>query len=166
MALVGNPLMGDMLASRITRFRRWLLPLSLATLLFDTLWHNAGFRETIRYTMDGLCLVSCFSFAIMCTNNWVFRLLNWRPVAFLGRISYGFYLTHHIVIEAVGKLFAMPLYVRIPLSLSIALAAAVMMHYFVERPVAGLRSALAQRRGARMGSGALGDSDRTIHAEA
>ena len=67
---------------------------SLAVLAGTLLWRNGVFRETIRYTLESLCLIPLFC-AVMLRHDWtIVRLMDSRPLRWLGQISYTFYLCH------------------------------------------------------------------------
>ena len=77
-------------------------PLSVCGLLFSFLYRDEYFRDTFRYTLQGICLISVFVCAVR-YPNWVpMRALNFRPIAFLGVLSYSLYLVHQVVLAAVG----------------------------------------------------------------
>ena len=56
------------------------------------------FRETLRYSVQGLALIPFFYLAVRRHRNWMFRLLN-TPVAIkIGIYSYSIYLIHRVII--------------------------------------------------------------------
>lgn len=145
LAIVANPVTGDELSVKLVRQLRWLLPVSVLELVFGALWHNYTFRETIHYSLDGLALFGCFTYAITATKSFAFRALNWGPALFLGRISYGFYLIHHVVIEFAAKYLSLPAAARIGFSLLLATVAATCTYYVVDRPMAKWRVRISAR---------------------
>jgi peptidoglycan/LPS O-acetylase OafA/YrhL len=66
-------------------------------------WRDAYFRETFRYSLQGLALMPVFYFAIKCAAHFPFTLLNHPWVARIGVYSYAMYLIHHIVIHVIEK---------------------------------------------------------------
>lgn len=145
MALFANPVMGDPLSDRIRAHLRWAVPVSLAVLLFGAVWHDTMFRETIRYSLDGIALFACFTWAITAEGSWVHRLLNSGPMRFMGRISYEFYLIHHLIIFAVRG-FGPPIAVDVTLSFLLSIVAATGLYYLLDRPLARYRAMLNERR--------------------
>jgi len=102
-----------------------------------------AFRETLRYSLQGAALTVLFIAAIRYHNWWPFRWLNWRPVAFLGVLSYSLYLLHFTVIIGVqGMLHAAPRFVQGLVVFAISTALAWLMYITVERPCARLRKRL------------------------
>jgi len=101
------------------------------------------FRETLRYTLQGIALTPVFIAAVRHPQWLVFRPLNWRPMRFIGAISYSLYLVHHTTLEAFeqhSRLAAVP---RALAALLVSLAIAWTMHVLVERPCAQLRRRLS-----------------------
>lgn len=64
---------------------------------------NSYFRETFRYSLQGLALMPVFYFAIRNATHFPFTLLNHPWVARIGVFSYAMYLFHQIVIYALEK---------------------------------------------------------------
>lgn len=77
-----------------------LLPLGLVLLLVSLVVRTDSFRDTIRYTIQGIALFPIFISAIRYSNWGLFRILNWNWVRFVGVLSYSFYLIHFVVIKA------------------------------------------------------------------
>ena len=123
---------------------RWIvLCLALILLLFCFVWRDSVFRETLRYTLQGIGLFPIFWLAIRHPDWLVFRWLSWRPVRFLGVISYTFYLSHLFLIALVGQLLdTNNLLIHAVLSFFLTVAFATLMFYVVERPIADLRRRL------------------------
>ncbi|SHN60603.1 acyltransferase family protein [Bradyrhizobium erythrophlei] len=82
-----------------------------ATLLFSAAvvmavtlaWRDTYFRETFRYSLQGLALMPIFYYAIKCAANFPFTLLNHPWVARIGVYSYAMYLVHYVVINVIEK---------------------------------------------------------------
>ncbi|WP_428408522.1 acyltransferase family protein [Hyphococcus sp.] len=70
-------------------------------------------------------------------------LLDWRPVAFIGAISYGMYLYHMWCVYAaqilIGKLGLSNLWFEFPLALAGTIAISAASFYFYEKPFLNLR---------------------------
>ena len=87
----------------------------------------------------GFALVSVVSVGVLVgllSDGSLSRVLAWRPLAFLGTMSYAIYLVHWpvrvaIVPENVGGLDGLPL---AALRLVVALALAALLHFGIERP--------------------------------
>ena len=126
--------------------RRWrylYVPLAVAALLLSFLYRNGVFRDTVRYSLQGLALMPIFIAAIRFPHWLPFRVLNTRPMELIGRLSYSLYLLHYGALEFVWRHLPTIGAVAQGLSafgLSVALAAAI--YVFIERPCANLRRRL------------------------
>lgn len=104
LALWCNPARGASAASPRTTMRAldWALVAGGVTLLLSTIvYREAQFRETFRYTLQGIALAPIFYYAIRFPKAGPFRMLNLKWLARIGVLSYGIYLTHSIVIGTV-----------------------------------------------------------------
>lgn len=122
----------------------------LIVILMTLLFRDDGFRETTRYTIQSIAIVACLRYAVAADlTSPVSRLLNARPVAWFGRMSYGFYLVHQIVIAGLEEhVHSTPVIIAITFVLSSAAAWA--LHIVVERPVGRLRSRVLRARTPRI----------------
>jgi peptidoglycan/LPS O-acetylase OafA/YrhL len=142
LAVYGNPALDP------SRFgdRLWkyvFLPLSVCGLLFSFLYRDEYFRDTFRYTLQGICLISVFVCAVRYPNWGPMRPLNFRPIAFLGVLSYSFYLVHQVVLAAVKhELAGLGAGTRALCALAISLAVAWILYVAVDKPCARLRRRL------------------------
>jgi peptidoglycan/LPS O-acetylase OafA/YrhL len=126
---------------------RWLialLPASLAALAVTFLVRAPEFQETIRYTIQGIALVPLFVAAIRWHDRSVFRVLSWRPVAFLGVISYSIYLVHPTVLFGVHQWLPAPAVAQGAVGLALTVAISVAIYVALERPSAALRRRLSR----------------------
>jgi peptidoglycan/LPS O-acetylase OafA/YrhL len=70
------------------------------------------------------------------------RLLNWRPLAFLGTLSYSLYLLHHIVIYVFQTHLPGRALLSSSLAFVVSLLLAVVIWRTIERPLGSLRKSL------------------------
>jgi peptidoglycan/LPS O-acetylase OafA/YrhL len=98
-------------------------------LLASLLIRSDAFRETLRYTLQGIAFIPIF-YAIRFSTRLVFvkRALSFPPSVWLGKISYSLYLWHFPVLFFLGERS-----VILAAIMSVALAAA--SFYFVESPL-------------------------------
>jgi len=80
-----------------------LLAAAAIVMAMTITWRDPYFRETFRYSLQGLALMPVFYFAIKCAARFPFTLLNRPWVARIGVYSYAMYLVHHIVINVIEK---------------------------------------------------------------
>jgi peptidoglycan/LPS O-acetylase OafA/YrhL len=143
LALCENPMLDRprMPAKLLTRL---LLPLGIALLLLCFAVRATWFRETLRYSLQGIGLAPVFIMAMLEPRWGPFRFLNLKVVKRLGVLSYSLYLVHQVVLFAVEKQFVTwhPLGRGI-LALVVALVLSEAIHRFVEEPCARIRRRLA-----------------------
>jgi peptidoglycan/LPS O-acetylase OafA/YrhL len=111
----------------------------LALLAASFLLRDPTFRESVRYSMQGLGLYPLFFLSIRYPRWAIMPLLNWRPVRFVGTLSYSLYLVHQVVLGVLWGL-PFPTAARATLILAVSLLAALGIWRFVEKPCAKLRS--------------------------
>lgn len=142
LAIVANPMLDAPRGS--PKVWAWLLvPLGLATLLASLLIRNEAFRETARYTLQGLAFLLLFTAAIRFPQWPLFRWLNSKPLVFLGALSYSLYLVHLGVLFMVRDLLHVEsILARGLLSLAISVAISWLIYKLVEKPCAALRRRL------------------------
>jgi peptidoglycan/LPS O-acetylase OafA/YrhL len=126
--------------------RRWkyvIVPAALLALLGCLLYRAPAFRETVRYSLQGIALTFIFIAAIRYSTWLPFRWLNWRPVAYVGVLSYSLYLMHFAVLFAVMRnLPAAGPWVQGVLAIAVSVLLAWMMYEVVEKPAARWRKRL------------------------
>jgi peptidoglycan/LPS O-acetylase OafA/YrhL len=142
LAVWRNPVL-DETALRERRWKYGFVPGALMVLLLCLTIRGDAFRETLRYSLQGIALSAIFVAAIR-YHEWLpFRLLNSRVAIFLGLLSYSLYLLHYAIIYGVRHLLAdlnPALQAAVALAISIALAFA--LYVGVEKPCARLRKRL------------------------
>ena len=115
----------------------------LALLLVTLVVRNDVFRETIRYTLQGMALMPIFYFAITADRSLVFRLLNTWVMIKLGIYSYAIYLVHFVVIKLLQEHFAFA-QTRL-LLFAVAMAVSVIFARFIDEFVDPYFRALRRR---------------------
>lgn len=127
----------------------WLELLAAAVgaglLLITFLVRDPAFRESIRYTMQGIGLYPLFFVAIRYPDLTLCRFLNLRWVRFFGTLSYSLYLVHQVVIHVLLANLALPHAAWASLAFLISLLLALAIWRYVEKPCARLRSKLGVR---------------------
>jgi peptidoglycan/LPS O-acetylase OafA/YrhL len=127
----------------IVSFSQWaVLAAATGTLLMTLLYRDPTFRETIRYSVQGLALMPLFYFAVRFSDNQLFRHLNSPWAIRLGTYSYAIYLIHYVVIGLIAKnapAIAAKSFVLFPTALLISIAYAAAIDRFVDRYFRRLR---------------------------
>jgi peptidoglycan/LPS O-acetylase OafA/YrhL len=121
----------------------WACGAALLVLVGTLPSRNVAFRETVRYSIQGLALFPVFIAAIRFPHALPFRILNLRPVSFIGVISYGLYLVHLPIILLLRGATGWPEWRLAGVSLVVALSMATLLYRTIERPCARLRRRLA-----------------------
>lgn len=127
--------MGTILCALWERWRatpRLPLALSLVAIIISALLLGRGAAETLFVPS----LLAALLFAVALTDKG--SPLGWRPIHYLGEISYATYLVHYLLFIAFKLLFvsepqAMPLSLA-GLFLALTFAASVALHHLIERP--------------------------------
>jgi peptidoglycan/LPS O-acetylase OafA/YrhL len=143
LAVGSNPMLDPRRGSPAL-WRRVLLPLGMALLVFTFVYRAPWFRETLRYTLQGIGLWPLFVVAMREPTWGPFRLLNVKAVRHVGVLSYSLYLVHHVVLYVLeARLGGVPQLARVALALALSLALAQLIHRLIEKPCARLRRRLA-----------------------
>jgi peptidoglycan/LPS O-acetylase OafA/YrhL len=103
LALVMNPARQQNSPASMSPTHWGLLAAVAAALLLSLLYRNPVFRETVRYSIQGVALMPFFYFAVRFSGNHIFQLLNTPWAITLGAYSYTIYLIHHVVIRLIDK---------------------------------------------------------------
>lgn len=119
-----------------------LLAGAVGVLAFAFVYRDAAFRETARYTVQGLALFPVFWLAVRHPDWPVFRVLNWRPVRLLGVISYVFYLSHLFWMYCGHMIFGEHQLAAALCGLTLTILFSYVVHHVVELPFARLRRKL------------------------
>jgi peptidoglycan/LPS O-acetylase OafA/YrhL len=120
-----------------------LLPAALAALLLSLLCPDPVFRNTWYFSVQGAALTLVFIAAVRFHAWSLFRWLNFRPVAFIGVLSYSLYLVHQVLLRAVERLWSQShAWQRAVVALAASMIAAWTIHVLIETPAARLRKLL------------------------
>jgi peptidoglycan/LPS O-acetylase OafA/YrhL len=143
MGLYLNPMMDARL--KLNEVVKWfLLAASGAMLLFSFGYRDPAFRETFRYTLQGIALFPLFYLAIVDHERPLWRWLNYAPLRFLGILSYTLYLVHFCALHATWHLLPdVSAPVQAVIGGAAALGITLAIYYGVERPCARLRKRLS-----------------------
>lgn len=119
---------------------KWLLILSLAVLLFTFVYRDDSFRETYRYTLQGIFLAPVIVFAIYGNQSLLNKLFFTNKVfVYIGKLSYSIYLFHWLAIPLATLYFTKfglqwQLFV-----LTVTISLSLFSYYRVEMPFVKLR---------------------------
>ena len=136
------------------RLRRIAGPCAIisSALYFILLFLVPSFEKEARSLLFNSLGYSIIALAFFFITAWVVslsdeslanRLLSWRPLVYVGRISYGMYLFQQIVLTVTRKAFHVPFNVHgvvatqrlLPLDLALTIACAALSFHLFEYPV-------------------------------
>ena len=147
LALTNNPV-----ATSATEPRdRSILPSRHATLAFfgallllaaSLVPRSVLYKESLRYTVQVLALYIIFSFIIPNIRHRSIAWLEWKPLRYLGWISYVLYLSHDFVLNVLTRIWPDRFALTGPLAFVLCIAFATLMRYALELPLQRLRARL------------------------
>lgn len=147
LAIAINPVMDR---PRTFRFLPGVLIVGVAGLIlfasFQILYETGGGLFSLTFTVQGLALMPIFYIGIM-HHDWpVFRWLDWRPIRYLGTVSYMMYLVHMPLLALFDSLApGVDMVVRGILVFGATAGVAHLSYVAMERPLGRLRRRLHAR---------------------
>jgi peptidoglycan/LPS O-acetylase OafA/YrhL len=159
LAVWGNPFLdqpsaGDSLCSRAGRL--WapaLAPIGVVGLGFASGLVRIGpighflnvtnVSATLQYTIEGLCLIPIFTVAVRSAGWGLHRALNFRPVMFIGVLSYSIYIAHMVIIAAINNLPGGHIE-KVVMETTVTVLFAWAVYRVVEQPIARARRRLSR----------------------
>ena len=115
--------------------------IAMLVVILTFIYRNETFRETARYSLQGMALVPIF-YAILFDRRFApaRAILELPPMIWIGRLSYSLYLWHEVVLSIVPKLLPTQApWSRYLISLPLCFIVASLSYYGVERPFLLLR---------------------------
>jgi peptidoglycan/LPS O-acetylase OafA/YrhL len=135
LALVKDPARDPHRPGLMSTAQWTLLATAAAALVLTLVYRDPAFRETARYSIQGLALMPFFYFAIRFSDNHLFHYLNSSRIMILGTYSYSIYLIHYVLIRLIDRnvpLVGERAYLVFPAALLISYAYAAAIARFVE----------------------------------
>ena len=121
-----------------------IVPLAGAAglILVSFLIRDDGFRQTLRYSLQGIALLIFFrNLYFLPLLSWTSKILEWRPMAWTGKISYGLYLWHIPIAlyfdQYTSLSYGAPTYILAVFATTYAIC--WFSYQYVEKPVVALR---------------------------
>jgi peptidoglycan/LPS O-acetylase OafA/YrhL len=142
LAVWGNPVLDEpKLATNLLKYL--LLPVALVLLIGCAYSRDTIFIDTWSFSVEGAALTLLFIGAVRFYNWPPFRFLNYRPVAFIGVLSYSLYLVHAVLLLALDQVWKLPhASQRGAVALAASLIVAWTIYRLVDLPCARLRKRL------------------------
>ena len=114
--------------------RRATLIVGVVLMLVSLLYRDENFRESYRYSLQGIALACMFSYLVL-NDTFASRLLSAKVMNYLGKISYSLYLYHWLVFGIITVWIPMlSLPVRIIIMIVASLVLADLSYRLIERP--------------------------------
>jgi peptidoglycan/LPS O-acetylase OafA/YrhL len=142
LAVWNNPALDGLEQPLSSRWLRLFLPAGVLLLLVTFVVRSDVFRETVRYTLQGIALYPIFRTAIRRPDWGPYRLLNHPLLKRIGVLSYSLYLVHHTVLEGLWSFLPASIALRVVVAFALSLALAQAIYVLIETPCARLRKRL------------------------
>jgi peptidoglycan/LPS O-acetylase OafA/YrhL len=115
--------------------------IALCAILSTLVIRDPTFRQTLRFTIQNAALVPIVLSAVFTPRYLAAKtMLNWRPVKWIGVLSYSLYLWHYAVFDlARAALGEAPALIQYGIGWLLAFCVALLIYFLVERPVFKLR---------------------------
>jgi peptidoglycan/LPS O-acetylase OafA/YrhL len=110
----------------------WLVPVVVAVLATK---EDGRFQWLIGNSLTNVCLAMCIDWCVRFHQGRIGRVLNWRPLAFMGVLSYSLYLWQQPFLNRAGTAWMS----GYPQNVALLALAALASYYAVERPFLRLR---------------------------
>jgi peptidoglycan/LPS O-acetylase OafA/YrhL len=121
----------------------WFVCVAAVALLLSTiLYREPHFRESLRYSLQGVALLPLFFYAVRYPTAGPFRVFNTRLLARLGVLSYGIYLIHDVILSAMPADIHIPNWARFLLGLALAAGFATLLDRLIDPYFRRKRAAL------------------------
>jgi peptidoglycan/LPS O-acetylase OafA/YrhL len=116
----------------------WLLFLTVALLTGSALLENqygADYRDSLGFIFNPLLTAALIPQLIAHRERWFVAWMQFRPVTYLGGISYSLYLYQQMVLHPAGQaLSRFPLFVQLVGSVAAVIVVASASYQFIEKP--------------------------------
>jgi peptidoglycan/LPS O-acetylase OafA/YrhL len=130
--------------------KRWYLKLFkpvysvglLALILVINRFMGYGVAIAFGSSVINLSLAILIHRSIYCSRDWVARVLNWKPIAFVGVLSYSLYLWQQLFLNRNSAAWPNVF----PQNIFLAVVAALASYFLLEKPLLNLRHKLRVRR--------------------
>lgn len=128
----------------------WMV-VGIGLLLVTLLVRDPDFRWTIRFTVQGVALFLILG-NLLFDPRWglAVKALEWEPIRYAGRISYGLYLYHMLVYRLVDMALPdSPKWLFAPVAITAAFAVAALSYRVIDDPMKVLRRRFGSHVGYR-----------------
>ena len=124
----------------------WMPLVTLGLLGVSINLDNAHYLYGPAFTIDAFLLAVLLVQLIIQSQGVVFQWLNWRPVVYLGIISYPLYLWHGRGLEVGEKLQMLPEGLQVGVGMIAAILLASTSYHFIEKPCLRMKAKFQNAR--------------------
>lgn len=143
MAIAANPVIDHF--PRVTRRQCQIAAsLALAVLLVSIGMRGEMFRQTARYTIQGLALAPIFFYIVRYPDAIVTCCLEWKVLVRLGELSYSLYLVHYTVMFSINRWITQGPVTTLIFTFTISCALAEVLRRVVEKPMSKVRNRMLE----------------------
>jgi peptidoglycan/LPS O-acetylase OafA/YrhL len=144
LAIRNNPIY-DGKSSFLGRHQSELAIAGVGLLLLSLIERDPRFRESLRYSIQGVALYPIFYFCVSSNKSYAVRWLELRWLREIGWLSYTLYLIHFSILLGLGLLIQSPSIAGF-VAFVVTFAYGKLMQVFVEAPLRGLRARLTAKK--------------------
>jgi peptidoglycan/LPS O-acetylase OafA/YrhL len=144
------------LASALRFALRAALPLAVAVLAW---FARYGELNGANVSLFGFCLIDgsaaiLIAVTVSCAPRYWRLAVEYAPMRWVGRISYGLYLWHYAILAIfvyypVARIAGGPEWLRSEVAIAASVGVATLSHYYLERPILGWRDRIGRQGRAR-----------------
>jgi peptidoglycan/LPS O-acetylase OafA/YrhL len=127
----------------------WLASLGLGVIGATIALRSNVFRETLRYSMQGVALAPVMLFVLLRSKSWIVQALEHPVMIFLGRRSYAMYLIHLCLLETFSTKLGISMRAACLAAFPVVLGYAQLMYVAVESPAEQLKQKLTTKKASR-----------------
>jgi peptidoglycan/LPS O-acetylase OafA/YrhL len=120
------------------------LPLGVAMVILSIVIRVPAFDQTLRYTLQSAGVGPFFVAAIRWHDRWPFRIFSWRPMKYMGLISYSLYLLHEVALRFFQENTSWPRLGSTAAAFVVIMLGASGIYRYVEKPCGELRRRLSR----------------------
>ncbi|HEX3252539.1 MAG TPA: acyltransferase [Pyrinomonadaceae bacterium] len=124
---------------RARSFRLWVVPavLSIITMMFATSYATP-FMHLGGFTLLAMASAAVIVWVMLAPTSYLRRFLEFGPLVWVGRISYGLYLWHYPIFKG-GSLLRVGWPLQLLIALTATFAVTSLSYYLIERPTLRLK---------------------------
>jgi peptidoglycan/LPS O-acetylase OafA/YrhL len=144
MAIAVNPVIDRL--DRITRRRCAIAAvIGVVVLIVSIAMRGELFRQTLRYTVQGVALFPIFVYVIRYSDSTVTRIMEWKVLTHIGDLSYSLYVVHYTVMFVVKIWVTTNPFLTLLITFTVSYIIAEFMRRYVELPSVRMRNRVLER---------------------